>query len=188
MSYIENYIKLKKTIDQNQQDTHKLYNTFAKSNGELNVALSLNPQLNATELKFLKMAVDALQDATSLICNLRTETHNKNNLIMGLDKTFGESLEFMKEQDSQIKVAKAPAIKGGRRSPKYEPYEEIILSVMKEYISTENQLRPKQEKLTQSRAITKIENQINNGDGIEESTFNNWLKLFKKNNALKIFN
>ncbi len=188
MSFIEDYIKLKHAIAQNEQDTSNLYNTFAKREGELSVALSLNPQLPPTELIFLKMACDALQDANSLIINLRTETHNKNTLIAGLDETFGESLEFMKEQDSQIKAARAPSIKGGKRSPKYEDYEAIIIDVLTEYTSAENQLRPKKEKLTQLKAITKIENQINNGEGIEGSTFNNWLSLFKKNKGSRVFN
>lgn len=188
MSFIEDYIKLKQAIAQNEQDSDKLYNAFAKSQGELNIALALNSQLHATELKFLKMAIDALQDATSLICNLKTETHNKNNLINGLDETFGESLEFMKDQDSQIKAAKAPSVKGGKRSPKYDKYEAIIIGVLTEYTSAENQLRTQQEKLTQLKAITKIEHLINNGEGIEGSTFNYWLKLYRMNKGHNVFN
>ncbi len=188
MSYIEDYIKLKQVIAQNEQENNKLYNAFSKSNGELSAALSFNPQLTHTELKFLKMAIDAIQDASSLIMNLRKETHNKNILISGLDETFGEALEFMKEQDSQVTLARAPSVKGGKRSPKYETFEPIIIDVLTEYTSAENQLRSKKEKLTQLKAITKIENQINNGDGIEGSTFNNWLRSFKKNKGSKVFN
>ena len=135
MSYIEDYIKLKQTISQNEQDTNELYNKFSKSSGELGVALSLNPQLNHTELKFLKMAIDAIQDASNLIVNLRTETHNKNTLITGLDKTFGESLEFMKEQDSRIKISKKPRDDGTKATQKKaELWQGCIDKFVAEYI------------------------------------------------------
>tara|TARA_R110000744_G_C19360822_1_gene561419 strand:- start:1665 stop:2285 length:621 start_codon:yes stop_codon:yes gene_type:complete len=135
MSYTEDYIKLTQAIAQNEQETNKLYNLFSKSNGELGLALSFNPQLSHTELKFLKMATDAIEDASNLIINLRTETHNKNTLIKGLDETFGETLEIMKEQDSLVKVSKEYRDSGTKATQnKAELWQDYINRFVAEYI------------------------------------------------------
>jgi hypothetical protein len=85
-----------------------------------------------------------------------------------------------------IDKAKAPLRKGGSKS-KYKKHEDIILKVLDEYTSKENQIKPPKKKLTHSKAILEIESKINNGQTIEASVFSGWLSKYKSNNCKNIF-
>lgn len=187
MSFTENYIELKKTIAKNEQDTDELYNLFAKNLGELGVAMSTskNCELTPSESKLLSMAFDTNAAAKDLIINLRTEIFNKNVLISGMDETFGESLELMIRQDEKITTDKEHKRKGGKFAP-WRVHEEVIISVLDIYDSNENRSKLSKDptKLTQKRAIAKIEKETNRT--LTASTFNSWLEKYRENNG-KVF-
>lgn len=134
-----------------------------------------------------------------LVCHMlkRIDDGSKyyKDKILKLEKENSESASLLQLRKAtlekaikDLEKAKSPAIKGGNRSPKYDPYEKTILRVLAEYASGENQLRSKADKLTSARAIEKIENEIDNSDGIESSVFFGWLKKYKESNGEFIFN
>jgi hypothetical protein len=134
MSKTENYIKLINLIAENEQDTEKLNNKFIGCYGELNSALGLNPELSFAEHKFLGMAIAAVQSATNLIFNLRTEINNKNVLIKSLDETFGDTYEVLIEKDSKIAKETGPRNKGTESTKKNRLiWEEFICDSVKKY-------------------------------------------------------
>lgn len=100
-----------------------------------------------------------------------------------INNLWGDKVKLM----VNLNEAKAPQVKGGRRSPKYEKYEKIILEVMAEYTSSENQLKTKDTKLTSSKAMELIDRQIGNGECIESSVFFSWLNKYKINKGKNIF-
>lgn len=114
MSHVEDYVDLKLAIAQNEQETNSFYNAFLKSIGELRNSISLNSKL--TDKEKLILALDVIQEASKLIERFRTDTSNNNILLKFLDETSGDTLKFMKEQESIVEKSKDGRASGTKKT------------------------------------------------------------------------
>jgi hypothetical protein len=130
---------------------------------------------------------EALKESVS---KLNTKYIEQKNFT---EKVIIVAKKSIKTKELQIKEEKANGIesrkgivKGGKSSC-WKSAENHILEVLGYMVSTENQLKQKDEKMTHRLAIIEIEKAINDGRVISESTFGGWLKKYKKSGGDRIF-
>lgn len=121
---------------------------------------------------------------------LSSEVNNLINAAFGTISTSEELLGHMSfvrvEREKEKKKSTAGLSKGGQASF-WKQYENEILQVMRQQVSSENQLKSKAEKLTNAKAINLISNAIDGKPEISTSTYDNWKQKFKRNNGDYIF-
>jgi hypothetical protein len=97
-------------------------------------------------------------------------------------------MSFVRVEREKEKKKSTRGITKGSSHSKWLYAEKNILKVLAEYLSTENQMKSRAEKLTQNKAIEKIEALNNDSETIGESTFTGWLTKYKSNQGNFIFN
>lgn len=164
----------------------------------INLERAENEETKQKYRKFLRKELDKsnkyIQEQKSVSKKFISDSAQK--LIETFDKTISDSNQKMGETldklTEDLKKAKADllnsrkgVIKGGTFSP-WKPHENIILQVISEFLSDENQLkRPKDpSRFTILKAIDKISKET--GQKLQESTFTTWLKRYRENSG-KVF-
>ena len=143
------------------------------------------------QLEYLTYRQDFMNAYSSLRdSEISPELNRLINAAFGAIDTSKELLSHMSyvrvERENEKRKSTSGLRNGGRFSP-WKAHESIILDVISELISPENFLKSRSEKLTQEKAMRRIEQRIPNKLNVPRSTFSSWVKYYKSNNGKFIY-